>query len=350
MKAFRRQKKEARAAAIETVDRPACGPNQVLIKVDYCGICGSDLHSFLNHAGYESVLEQVTFGHEFSGEVVEVGSDVSGWEAGQFGTMIAIQGCLKDDCDFCKTGLTQLCPERKVQGLHLDGGMAEYVAVDHNYVIHLPEGIDMKAAALTEPLSVAVHCIENRSPIKSGDNVVVTGPGIIGMFCAVVARNQGANVVLAGTESDEAVRLSAGRTIGFTTCIVGADKAPLNEQIAEHFGGREADVLVEASGAPIALATAAASVRANGTIAVVAIYGSDVTLTPTAWIRKQLLVQTSYGSALPSYERAIELLHTGVVPADELVKIYPLDDAAQAFTDSANQAVMKPVLACQPTA
>ena len=345
MQALRRLDKAARAAAIEDVAVPEPGPGDVRLRVSYCGVCGSDLHSYLNHAGYESVLAQVTFGHELSGTVDALGNEVTGWKIGQKATMVAIQGCLESDCAFCMSGGTQFCPDRRVQGLHLDGGMAEFVCVDQRHLIPIPAEMPMQTAALTEPLSVAVHCVENCSPIQAGDRLVVTGPGIIGMLCAIVARHSGARVVISGTANDEAIRLTAARAIGLPTLTVGSGQPSLAEQVRDVFD-RDADVLIEASGGPAALDSAAEAIRPCGTLSIVAIYGLNCNLNITSWVRRQLTVRASYGSALPSYYRAIELLSAGKIPVDELVKVYPLADGIRAFTDAENQAVMKPLLDC----
>lgn len=345
MKAFRRHKQEAYAAGV--VDCPVPEPNdqQVLLRVHYCGVCGSDLHAFLNHNGYESVLPQVTFGHEFAGTIERIGSDVSHWAVGQKATILAAQACLRDDCRYCAAGDTNLCPKRKVQGLHLDGGMAEYVVIDQRYLVALPDNLEMKAAALTEPLSVADHCVIDCSHIQPGDLVVVTGPGIIGMLCALVARHVGGQVVVVGAASDDAVRLPAARQIGFETVIVGNGHPELAEQIQAKYGC-EADGFIEASGAPPALTAAADTVRMNGWVTVVAIYASDVVLNMTSFVRKQIDIRTCYASAMPSYIRAFKLLADGKIPVEQLVRTYPLEDALSAFADAEKQAVMKPMLIC----
>lgn len=344
MKALRRFEKQPRAARIEDVPTPEYGPGQVLLKVDHCGVCGSDLHAYLNHAGYESVLPQVTFGHEVAGVVESIGADVQDWAPGDRGVLTAIQ-YTDPNCPYVLAGDPQLSPSRRVQGLHLDGGMAEHIAIDHQFLLPIPDSLTLRDATLTEPLSVADHCITNRSSIGPDDQVVVSGPGIIGMLCAIVARHKGAEVLLSGTPADEAVRLAAARAIGFATATVGADLPPLHEQAQAHFG-KPADALVEASGAGPALAAAWQTVRTDGTVTVVALYGKDVTLDCTQFVRKQIDVRTSYASAPPSYHRAMELLDAGVVPVSNLVKTYHLEDGLRAFHEAENQEVMKPLLKC----
>jgi L-iditol 2-dehydrogenase len=344
MIALRRFEKSPRAARIEETPMPTAGAGEVLLKVKFCGVCGSDLHAYLNHAGYESVLESVTFGHELSGVVEKVGEGVSGWSVGERATMVAIQA-MDENCRYVREGLPQLSPSRRVQGLHLDGGMAEYIVVDQRFLLKLPENLNMQHAALTEPLSVADHCVVNCSRIKAGDKIVVSGPGIIGMLCAVVARHHGAEVIVSGTAADEKVRLRSARKIGFQTVQVGSDNAPLHEQVRSILG-QEVDGMIEASGASPALADAWKTVRTDGLVSVVALYGRDVTMDMTQFVRKQIGLQTCYGSAIPSYERAMKMLKDGVVPVEELVRLYDLKDGISAFTDAENQEVMKPMLNC----
>ncbi len=345
MKAFRRHAKEPRAARIEEVEIPEPREKEVRLRVSHCGICGSDLHAWLDHPGYEFVLEKVTFGHELSGVVEKVGPGVTDWREGDQAVMIALQTQHDDNDPYCREGLPQLSPRRRVQGLHLDGGMAEYIVVDAEFLIPVPEGLDMRLAALTEPLSVGEHCIGNRSSIGKGTKVVVTGPGIIGTFCAISARHRGAEVVIAGTESDEKARLSALRSIGFSTITVGPDLPPLDEQTKAHFG-KEAEALVEASGAPSVLADAWKALRPNGIVTVVALYGANVDFAITQFVRKQIDVRVTYASSKPNYLSALDLLQEGAVDLDALVRFYPLANAEQGFLDGESQAVMKPMLAC----
>jgi len=342
LKALRRQAREQRAVALEEVEEPKPGPGQVLLQVQHCGVCGSDLHVYLNHKGYESVLPQVTLGHEWAGTVVGWGEGVERWEAGQNATMIALQGCLGSDCRYCSSGLTQLCTSRRVQGLHLDGGMAERVVVDDQYLIPIPADLNTSAASLTEPLSVADHCINDCSEIESGDYVVVCGPGVIGMLCAIRPRQQGSDVVISGLDADEPVRLAIAREIGFKTITVGGNHPTLTQQLE----GQVVDVLVDASGASQVLEEATRIVRPDGTICVVALYPEEVTLDFNILVRNQVDLRTCYASSLPNYERAIQFLHRGDIPVDQLVRFYPLVDGIQAFEEAERQEVLKPVLEC----
>ena len=345
MKAFRRHARRERAASLVEVPVPEPEKNQVLLKVSHCGICGSDLHAWLNHPGYESVLPEVTFGHELSGSVVLTGPDTRDWKEGDRAVMIALQTSHDPNDRYCVDGLPQLSPRRRVQGLHLDGGMAEYICVDSEFLIPVPDGLDPALAALTEPLSVAEHCIGNRSSVGPGDRVVVSGPGIIGMFCALSARSCGAEVLISGTERDEPSRLQAARRIGFETLIVGPDKRSLAEQVGEHFTDG-ADALIEASGAAPALSEAWQSVRPDGVVTAVALYARKLDLDLTQFVRRQIDLRVSYASSRTDYLRAFDLLSQGAVDLSSLTRTYQLAEAEQAFADSENLQVMKALLAC----
>ena len=345
MKAFRRYAREQRAARLVDLPVPTPGENEVLLRVAHCGICGSDLHAWLNHKGYEAVLPEVTFGHEFSATVVDTGSSVSNWKANEQAVMIALQTPHDDNDPYCAMGLPQLSSRRRVQGLHLDGGMAEYVCVEEEFLLPIPKGLDLELAALTEPLSVAEHCIGNRTSIGPDDLVIVNGPGIIGLLCAISARSRGAEVIITGTERDETTRLTAARTLGFETLVVGPGHPPLHQQITAYFPDG-ADALVEASGSAPALADAWQSVRSNGTVTAVALYSRTIDFDLTQFLRKQIDLRTSYASSKDDYLRAFKLLQDGAVDAPVLTQSYSLADAEQGFIDSENLHATKVLLAC----
>ncbi len=273
-------------------------------------------------------------------------SGVSGWRVGDRAVVVSVQGCLEKSCPYCSIGFSQLCRSRKIIGIHLDGGMAEYSVVNQKYLIRLPEGMEMMAAALAEPLSVADHCVSDCAQTGKGELVVVSGPGIIGILCAVVARLSGAEVAVVGTKTDDQLRLPVARKIGFETLVTGPENPTLAEQLTKRFG-RLADQHIEASGAPAAVISATDAVRPLGNITVVGLYADDVPLNLTKLVRNQINLKTSYVSDIPNYQRAIQMLHRGDIPLAELVRTYSLTEGLTAFADAEKQAVLKPILACQ---
>lgn len=335
MLSLRKLEKVAGSLALQEVPVPEPGPGEVVLQVAACGVCGSDLHAYNQDPGYEFVNAPVTLGHEFAGTVVAVGAGVNGWSRGQRAAAIAIQFC--GSCAMCRSGHEQLCLDRRIQGLHHDGGMAEYVKVQARYLVPLPVELDLQEAALVEPLSVAVHCVADRTAIAPGDLAVVTGPGIIGMLCALVARLRGARVFVAGAAADVAVRLPVAQELGFETVVVG-DRS-LAAQLP-----RPADVLIEASGAAPALAGAFDALRRGGHLTVVGMYAQPVNWFMTTAVRNELTINCSYASAYPSYVQAIELIRTGRIPVGPVVRRYPLADGPRAFAAALAKQVMKPLL------
>ena len=324
MKAFRRFAREKRAARLVDLPIPEPAENEVLLRVSHCGICGSDLHAWLNHKGYESVLPEVTFGHELSGTVEKAGDKVEALQVGDRAVMIALQTHHDPNDPYCRGNLPQLSSRRRVQGLHLDGGMAEYVCIEEEFLIPVPDDLPLKLAALTEPLSVAEHCIGNRTAIKEGSKVVVSGPGIIGLLCAISARSRGAKVLISGTTRDEPTRLRAAREIGFETIVVGPELVNLDEQVLRFFP-EGADTLVEASGAPLPLSESWKSVRPGGVVTAVALYSHAIEFDLTQFLRKQIDLRTSYASSKDDYLKAFGLLQAGAVDLTSLLGIPPFE-------------------------
>ncbi len=307
------------------VARPGAG--EVLLRVASCGVCGSDVHAYRSDAGFEWVRPPITLGHEFSGTVEEVGPDVTQVSPGERVVPIAIQGC--GECDFCRAGSTQLCPYRVAVGLSRDGGMAEYAIMPEHQLVSVPEGLDLTVASVTEPLSVALHAVDVRAHVESGQTVVVSGPGPIGVFCAMLAQTRGAEVLLTGVGQDSGSRLPAAECAGLRTANL-SDRS-LEEHLRDRFGERAPDVWIESSGSVRALSSALESVRPGGAIIVVGLYAGEMSFSPTAAVRRELSLLFSYSCNYPDYEVALDLLGSGALDPCPLLSKYALEDAPEAF-------------------
>lgn len=334
MIAFAKTGRGAGQAAIVEMDEPRPGPGEVSLRISACGVCGSDLHAFQSDPGFEWISPPVVLGHECTGTVAEVGPGVSRFRPGDRVVAISIQGCMR--CPDCRMGRTNRCPERQLLGLTHDGGMAEYTIVAEEHLLPVPEGIAPEVAALVEPVSVAVHAAA-RARLGPGDTVVVSGPGPIGLFCALVARRSGADVVVTGVERDEGVRFEAVRRHGLTA--VNVERTSLREVL-----GRRPNRWIEASGSTAALAAAFDALGAGGRLVVVGLYPQNFEL-PLNWaVRSELTVAFSYASVYRDYELALELLAAGLVDPDVCVARYPLREALRAFTDMQQGKFVKAVL------
>lgn len=340
MKAFVKTGPRSGEVEVKEVSVGKPGPHEVLLRVASCGVCGSDVHAFRADPGFEWVQPPVTLGHEFSGTVEEVGSEVRGVSPGDRVVPIAIQGCGR--CSFCRAGSTQLCPWLEAVGLSFDGGMAEYAVMSEQHLVPVPEGLDLTVAAVTEPLSVALHAIDVRANVGSDQRVVVSGPGPIGVFCGMMAQLRGAEVLLTGIGQDSESRLPAAERAGLRTANL-SDK-PLEEHLQDNFGENAPDTWIESSGSVKALGSALESVRAGGTVVVVGLYAEEMTFSPTASVRRELSLLFSYSCNYADYEEALGLLGSGALDPSPLLSEYSLEEAPDAFEAVSGGQVVKAIL------
>ena len=175
---------------LRDVPVPDIGPEDCLVEVKYCGICGSEPHMY---HGQLTLLARppVILGHEWSGEIVQVGERVAGFAVGDRVTCeTAAQTC--GVCAYCRSGAYNVCPQRLAFGFALDGAFTRYVRARHQRLHHLPAEVSFESAAMTEPVCVAYNAVAEKSNIQPGDTEEVIGPGPAGLFVLHVARPAGA--------------------------------------------------------------------------------------------------------------------------------------------------------------
>ncbi len=253
---------------------------------------------------------------------------------------IAIQGCGR--CEMCFSGSSHLCGQRRVVGLSYDGGLAEYAVVPERHLVKVPKGLELTAAALTEPLSVAVHAVTGNAHIVPGARVVVTGPGPIGLLCGLVAARSGADVLMVGTARDEERRLPLAGRYGLRSASVGDDGC--EKALKEHFGSHEPEVWIDASASTAPLEEALQLVRPGGRIVVVGMYTGSVDLPLTQAVRKEITYAFSYASGPDDYPIALELLRSGAIDAGLMQDVFPLERASEAFAAAATARAAKPTI------
>lgn len=326
-------------AEVQDIAKPEPRVNEVLLSVSSCGVCGSDLHAYRASAGYEWVTPPVTLGHEFAGTVVATGRSVRHVKEGDRVAVIGIQGC--GHCPVCSAGDTNLCLERQVIGLNMNGGMAAYAAVDAAYLVPLPDALDPVMGALVEPISVAAHAMA-KPVIRPGDRVVVSGPGPIGLFCGLIAASSGARVVMVGTDADADTRLPLAQRLGFTA--VNTAREELDTALLMAFHGGAPDLWVEASGAPPAFVTAIEKVRRGGCLVVVGMYAKAFEWMPTLSVRAGHRMFFSYASVGRDYHFALNLIASGMIDPAPFTNVFPLADAETAFKAALDGKTIKPVL------
>ena len=318
------------ATTIADVPDPQPGPTDVVMKVEACGLCGSDLHAWRSDPGYEWVAIPLVMGHEFVGTITEVGSSVTDWRVGDRAVVVSIQGCL--DCDECRRGLTNRCARRQVIGLNYDGAMAEYVRVSQSFLLPFSASLPARLGATVEPLSVAAHAVLTVGQVESGQRVVVSGAGFIGIASALIAQDAGAEVILLGAPQDAVSRIPAAAALGIDA-----------RDVTKTDWGNP-DVWIEASGAQPALASAVETTAIGGRISVVGMFTEQPTMKTSLLVRRELTMRGVYASIAPEYTTVIGLLESGRIDPTSLVDEFSLEDAISAFTAAASAQTLKPVI------
>jgi 2-desacetyl-2-hydroxyethyl bacteriochlorophyllide A dehydrogenase len=309
----------------ELVEVPAPEPRsgEVLVRSEFCGICGSDLHAPELTDLFRS---GVIAGHEFAGEIVAVGPDVEGWQPGQRVT-VNPNGNVCGRCRYCREGRYNLCQVATVErpaGVAVNGGMAEYVALHTSYLRALPDAVDTRRGAWTEPLAVAVRAVRT-SPLRLGDSVAVVGGGPVGQLILQLLRRAGASRVVM-------IEPSAFRRD--TALRVGADEALTPSDAADRLAAgelAELDHVMECSGHPTALQMGLDLVAAGGSIRLVGMPTSPPAFDAVQAIFKEVSILTGF-IYVDEFSQAIDLLAAGAVDVDTLTStVSPLADFADAF-------------------
>jgi L-iditol 2-dehydrogenase len=312
----------------EDVPRPVTAPDEVLVRVEACGICGSDVHGMDGSTGRRQ--PPLIMGHEAAGVIAEAGSAVSGWATGERVTFDSTLYRLDDW--YTRRGLYNLSDGRQVLGVspggyRRDGAFAEYVAVPQHVLHRLPHGMSFERAAMVEPVAVASHAVR-LAPIEEGDTAVVFGAGMIGLCLVQVLRSAGCGRVLA--VDLEADRRALARKLGADGALdPRTDDVP--GEIAAVTEGRGADVAFEAVGIAATVRSAIESVRRGATVTLVGNLAPTVELPLQAVVTRQLRLQ---GSAAIAGEcpAALELIAAGRVDVDAMISaVAPLSEGAAWF-------------------
>ncbi len=322
MKALRKLSDGPGNIEVADVPRPKPGRLEVLISVERAGICGTDLH--ILHARFPKVRPPVTLGHEFAGVVTEVGPGVDDWRLGDR-VCVESEAFSCGQCQYCRSGLTNLCPERLAYGYSKDGGFASFISVRQTALHRLPDSVSFQEGALCEPLSVAVHAVMECAEIKNKDIVLVTGPGPIGLLILQVARAMGARLVISGTEKDQK-RFDTAVHIG-ADHIIRVDKSNLIDLVMDLTDGRGVDTAFECSGAAAALNDCLLCVKRQGQVIQVGLFGSPVETVMDQVAIKEITMRGAFAHNHETWNKAIDLL------AKNKVKLKPLISGEFALTE-----------------
>ena len=329
------------------VSEPDVGPEDVLVRVKACGICGSDVHGYTGETGRR--LPPIIMGHEASGVVERVGAEVKGLEPGQRVCFDSTVYCNR--CAACRRGEVNRCDQRQVLGVSTPdvkrhGAFAEFVVLPHWTLLPMPESLSFTQAALLEPVAIALHAA-NRADVQPGDVVFVLGAGPIGLFTLQAAQLKGAAKTIV---SDlDATRLDLARELG-TDVVVNPNEADVLAVVREATEGRGADVSIEAVGIGVTVRQAIAATRAGGCVTLVGNLEQRTEIPLQEVISKELTLTGSYASS-GEYRDAVDLVASGKIDVLRLVsETAPLAEGQRAFDRlrQADEPLMKIVLEPQP--
>jgi threonine dehydrogenase-like Zn-dependent dehydrogenase len=292
------------------------GEGEVRLDVAYCGLCGTDLHIMRGSMDHRVRPPQV-IGHEMAGMVAEIGTGVAGLAVGDKVVVRPLDSRGETAAD---KGISHICRNLKFLGIDTPGAFQGSWTVPAFTIHRLPPGIDLKLAALTEPLAVACHDVR-RARVASGETVVVIGGGPIGTMISLVARSRGARVIISEINAS---RIAFARHLGLTT--VNPGESDLARQVEDATGGAGADVVFEVSGSAGGAMAMTGLAGLHGRIVVVAIFAAPpaVSLFDVFWKELEVLGTRVYEPE--DYETAIDLLVGGRLPlADLITSVEPLE-------------------------
>lgn len=300
--------------------------DEVMIRIHYCGVCGTDVHIFEGDKGSVEVVPPRILGHELSGEIVKTGAAVSRLKAGDKVSVDPNDSC--GSCRFCANGKKHLCKEMAGIGTAVDGGFAEYMIVKERLVFKVPESISYKSASMIEPLSCCLHGME-LADVRIGDTVMVVGTGNIGLMMVQLAKYMGASVIIAVEPSG--IRREKAKKYGADILIHPSEDD--TEGILQSYGVENIDKVIDCAGRTD---TAQYAVKYAGKGATVLFFGltapdDEIAVKPFEMFQKELTLKASFVNPY-TFEKSIRLLEKGIVDVEDIITdIVELEEIQNVF-------------------
>ena len=309
--------------AVVDVPTPIAGDGEVVLKVHNCGICGSDLHA----VQYGRMPADAVMGHEFCGEIHELGAGVDGYRLGDRVTSLPYIAC--GICDPCMRDDAMHCAKIRSLGLgQLPGAYAEYVICGAGSLLKLPANVSSRAGALVEPLSVGLHGV-NRSQIKPGMGCVVMGAGPIGLSTLIWAKAKGAGAVvvseLAPGRTELAIKLGA-------TAVVNPSKEDPAEAV-KSITGRAPEIVFECIGVKSTLSAAIGMVGRKGRVVVIGVCMEPDSINPLTCIMKEMSIDFALAYNRAEFQQTIDALASGTIDATPMITdVIDIGEVPEMFT------------------
>ena len=311
---------------LETVPDPTPAPNEAVVRVHACSICGSDVHAY--HGKHPRLTFPRVLGHEFAGEIVALGREVRGFDVGDRVCCDIDFAC--GTCGPCRAGRGNICETLRTMGFDRDGAYAEYAAVPDFNLHRLPDNVGYDAASAVQVLGISYHAVAHRVRPQPGERIAVIGAGPIGLGAALIAQTSGAEVTITDILD---FRLDKARSLGIAHTL-NAKTADLRAQALAHTGGHGYDKVVECVGGlqERTVTDAVSMVKRGGQITVVGTFPENRATIPIAYIKdREIDLNFSRGN-FKAFAPCLDLIASGRIDPERYISHrYPLSRAEEAL-------------------
>ena len=328
--------------AVTDLPTPHAGPGELVLRNQVCGVCGTDVHIYHGEPGSADVNPPVVLGHEYSGEVVEVGEGVTGFAVGDHVTVDPNIYC--GHCAYCQNGKKQLCPSMEAIGVTRDGGFAQYSLIPASQAFKLEPTVPWEAAAMAEPLACCLHGID-LAGIQVGDKVCVVGGGAIGLLMVQLAKLSGASQIVLSEPNEK--RRQVGLQLGANAAL-DPTRTDAQEAFAQVLGGG-ANVVIECVGNVPAVKSAFQFAGKGATVLLFSVPKVDATFDLPLFdvYKKELTIKGSFVNP-DTHARAVALINSGKVDFGPIITHrFTLDQLPEAIAMQMSDASIKVVVEAQ---
>lgn len=328
--------------AVTDLPTPHAGPGELVLRNQVCGVCGTDVHIYHGEPGSADVNPPVVLGHEYSGEVVEVGEGVTGFAVGDHVTVDPNIYC--GHCAYCQNGKKQLCPSMEAIGVTRDGGFAQYSRIPASQAFKLEPTVPWEAAAMAEPLACCLHGID-LAGIQVGDKVCVVGGGAIGLLMVQLAKLSGASQIVLSEPNEK--RRQVGLQLGANTAL-DPTRPDAQEAFAQVLDGG-ANVVIECVGNVSAVKSAFQFAGKGATVLLFSVPKVDATFDLPLFdvYKKELTIKGSFVNP-DTHARAVALINSGKVDFGPIITHrFTLDQLPEAIAMQMSDASIKVVVEAQ---
>ncbi|NHF58935.1 alcohol dehydrogenase catalytic domain-containing protein [Flavobacteriaceae bacterium TP-CH-4] len=312
---------------LQEMPDPKVEEGKVIMEVNSCGICGTDLHVY--HDTFKN-YPPVILGHEFSAKVIEKGKNTDGIDLGARYSVLGALTVICNNCEYCHSGEFMFCKAKRGMGHGVHGAFTKYVAARPDQLYATANHVSDAVSALVEPFAVAVHAVGEIANLQFGDTVLLSGPGPIGMLLLKLLLAQGVKTIVAGTGED-VEKLRTAKDWGAHT-VVKVDQEDLQTIIQHETNGKGVDIAFETAGAQASVSNCLNALRPLGQYIQVGHFGKDITIPFDLSAFRQLIIKGSVGYTRATWDRAVEIINQGQVDLEDVITHrMPLADWQKGF-------------------